>query len=305
MSYNKTGMQRRTFLTSALASAAAPPTRKFLIVHADDAGMCHSANIATMEAMTQGSVSSASIMMPCPWVLEMAEWARAHKEMDLGLHLTLTSEWKHYRWRPVAPAERVKGLMDQEGYMWRSEMQTASRASAAEVETELRAQIERARQYGIAFTHFDTHMGTLYTRPDYFEVYTKLAMECGVPCMLPRPSEELRARKTPITEEMLLSKEKAGLPLIDWLVTGVAGRSPAERRESYLKLIAGLRPGVTKLIIHLAKDDPEIRSITGNWEQRWGDFLFWSSAEAREALAAGGVQLFTYRELARAGRVLK
>ncbi|NWF84151.1 MAG: ChbG/HpnK family deacetylase [Bryobacteraceae bacterium] len=298
-------MNRRTFVCSGLAAAAAPATGKQLIVHADDAGMCHSANIATMEAMTKGAVSSASIMMPCPWVLEMAEWARAHKEMDLGLHLTLTSEWKHYRWRPVAPADRVKGLLDQEGYLWRSEIQTASQASAAEVETELRAQIELARKYGIAFTHIDTHMGTLYTRPDYFEVYTKLALENGVPCMLPRPSEELRARKTPITEAMLLSKEKAGLPLIDWLVTGVPGRTPAERRESYLKLIGGLRAGVTKLIIHLAKDDAEIRSITGNWEQRWGDYLFWSSPEAREALAAAEVQLFTYRELARAARDLK
>jgi hypothetical protein len=225
--------------------------------------------------------------------------------MDLGLHLTLTSEWKHYRWRPVAPPEKVKGLLDAEGYMWRSEMQTAFQASAAEVEFELRAQIDLAKRYGIAFTHLDTHMGTLFTRPDYFDVYAKLARECSVPCMIPRPSEELRARKTPITEEMILAKEKEGLPLIDWLVTGVGGRSPAERRESYLKLIASLRPGVTKLIVHLAKDDAEIRAITGNWEQRWGDFLFWSSPEARQALDAAGVRLFTYKELARAGRDLK
>jgi hypothetical protein len=292
-------MNRRAFLLSALAAPAHSAQSQSLIVHADDAGMCHSANIATIEAMTRGSVSSASIMMPCPWVLEMAEWARAHKEMDLGLHLTLTSEWKHYRWRPVAPPDRVKGLLDPEGFMWRSEMQTAFAASPAEVEFELRAQIELARKLGIAFTHLDTHMGTLFARPDYFEIYSRLALEARVPCMIPRPSEELRTRKTPITEEMLLSKEKAGLPLIDWLVTGVPGRTPAERRASYLKLIAGLRPGVTKLIIHLAKDDQEIRSITGNWEQRWGDFLFWSSPEAKQALDAAGVRLFTYRDLAR------
>lgn len=298
-------MDRRQFLLTAVPARVARAAPKALIVHADDAGMCHSANLATIEAMTKGSVSSASIMMPCPWMLEMAEWARAHREMDLGIHLTLTSEWKHYRWRPVAPPDKVKGLLDAEGYMWRSEMQTAFQASAAEVETELRAQIDLAKKSGIAFTHLDTHMGTLFTRPDYFDVYAKLGRENGVPCMIPRPSEELRARKTPITEQMLLAQEKAGLPLIDWLVTGVGGRSPAERRESYLRLIAGLRPGVTKLIIHLAKDDSEIRAITGNWEQRWSDFLFWSSPEARQALDAAGVRLFTYRELARAGRDLK
>jgi len=298
-------MNRRTFLFSSLSAPLAGAPQKSLIVHADDAGMCHSVNAATMEAMTQGSVSSASIMMPCPWVLEMAEWARSHKELDLGLHLTLTSEWKHYRWRPVAAPDRVKGLLDPEGYMWRSEMDTARHASAAEVEIELRAQIDRAKQLGIAFTHLDTHMGTLYTRVDYFDVYANLAREAGVPCMIPRPSEELRARATPITEEMLLAKEKAGVPLLDWLVTGVAGRTPAERRESYLKLISTLRPGVTKLIVHLAKDDTEIRSTTGNWEQRWADFFFWNSSEAKQALTAAGVRLFTYRELARAGRVLQ
>lgn len=298
-------MDRRAFLFTALSASAPAQQQKLLIVHADDAGMCHSANIATIEAMTRGSVSSASIMMPCPWVLEMAEWARANKEMDLGLHLTLTSEWKHYRWRPVAPPEQVKGLLDAEGFMWRSEAQTALRASPAEVETELRAQIELASKYGIAFTHLDTHMGTLFARRDYFEVYAKLAKECRVPCMIPRPSDLLKARNTPITEEMILEKEKSGLPLIDWLVTGVAGRAPAERRESYLKLISSLRPGVTKLIIHLAKDDAEIRAITGSWEQRWGDFLFWTSPEARQALDAAGVRLFTYRELARTGRDLK
>ncbi len=288
-----------------MATSVAAAPQKSLIVHADDAGMCHSANAATMEAMTQGSVSSASIMMPCPWVLEMAEWARGHKELDLGLHLTLTSEWKHYRWRPVATPDRVRGLLDPEGYMWRSEMDVARHASAAEVEIELRAQIERAKQFGIAFTHLDTHMGTLYTRPDYFDVYANLAREAGVPCMIPRPSPELLARGTPITEQMLLAKEKAGVPLLDWLVTGVGGRTPAERRESYLKLITTLRPGVTKLIVHLAKDDTEIRSITGNWEQRWADFLFWSSPEAKQALANSSVRLFTYRELAREGSVLK
>jgi len=292
-------MNRRQFLFTALAAPPSETSAKELIVHADDAGMCHSANIATIEAMTQGSVSSASIMMPCPWALEMAEWARSHKDMDLGLHLTLTSEWKHYRWRPLAPAEKVKGLMDGEGCMWRSEVQTAFQASAAEVEAELRAQIDLARKYGIAFTHLDSHMGTLFARRDYFEIYTKLARECRVPCLIPRPSEELKARKTPLTEELLLAQEKEGLPLIDWLVTGVAGRTPEERRASYLKLISELRPGVTKLIVHLAKDDAEIRAITGSWQQRWGDFLFWSSPEAKQALQAAGVRLFTYRELGR------
>lgn len=296
-------MNRRQFVSVAAGAplaAAAAGGKKYLIVHADDAGMCHSANAATIEAMEKGLVSSASVMMPCPWVQEFTEWARTHPEKDIGLHLTLTSEWRHYRWRPVAPQDKVRGLLDKEGYMWRDVRSTAMNAKPEEIETELRAQMERATQYGVRFTHVDSHMGTLFARPEYFEVYVKLAEEYGVPCMLPRPNEANAAdlKGYPVTPEMLKAKEQAGLKMLDRLVTGVPGRTPAERRESYLKLIAGLKPGVTKLIIHLAKDDPEIRTVTGSWEQRWSDFLFWTSDDARRALEKNEVELYTYRRLA-------
>lgn len=296
-------MNRRQFvsaLSAAPLAAAAADGKKYLIVHADDAGMCHSANMATIEAMEKGLVSSASVMMPCPWVQEFTEWARTHPEKDIGLHLTLTSEWRHYRWRPVAPQDKVRGLIDKEGYMWRDVRSTAMNAKPEEIETELRAQIGRAAQYGVRFTHLDSHMGTVFARPDYFEIYVKLADESGVPCMLPRPNEANAAdlKGYPITPEMLKEKEQAGMKMLDRLVTGVPGRTPAERRESYLKLIADLKPGVTKLIIHLAKDDPEIRAITNNWEQRWSDFVFWTSDDARRALEKHNVELYTYRRLA-------
>jgi len=272
---------------------------KLLMVHADDAGMCHSVNAATREALLSGSVQSSSIMMPCPWVSEIADLAKEHPELDLGLHLTLTSEWKYYRWRPVSPAEKVKGLLDADGYLWRDVRAVAEHASAAEVETELRAQIERARHFGIRFTHVDTHMGTLYARPDYFEVYTKVAREAGVPCMLLRPTPEAAAemKEYPITAEMLERKEREGYVLLDRLVTGVPGRSFAERRESYRKLLRELKPGVTKLIVHLAKDDAEIRAVSNAWEQRWSDFQFWTSEEARSLLKENGIRPVTYREL--------
>jgi len=305
-------MRRREFLAGLACSAAAQnaPTRttaerlgqrdvKLLMVHADDAGMCHSVNVATSEALLSSSVQSASIMMPCPWVSEMAETARQHPELDLGLHLTLTSEWKYYRWRPVSPPDKVKGLLDPEGYLWRDVRSVAGHASAAEVETELRAQIERARQFGIRFTHVDTHMGTLYARPDYFEVYAKVAREAGVPCMLLRPTPEAAAELSeyPITAAMLESKERDGFVLLDRLVTGVPGRTFEERRESYRRLLRELKPGVTKLIVHLSKDDAEIRAVTNAWEQRWSDFRFWTSDEARALLREHSIKPVTYREL--------
>jgi len=304
-------MLRRHFVpilgAAALAQTSSTTTagrlgrdgQKLLMVHADDVGMCHSVNLASMEALTKGGVQSASIMMPCPWVLEIAEWARQHPEMDLGLHLTLTSEWKYYRWPPLAPKTAVKGLLDADGCLWRDVRNVAMHATAQEVETELRAQIERAKQLGIRFTHVDTHMGTLYARPDYFDVYTKLALEYGVPCMLPRPTPEAAAemKEYPITAEMIGKKAAAGHVLLDRLVTGVPGNSLEERAASYRKFLRELKPGVTKLIVHLAMDDSEIHAVTGNWRQRWADFQFWTSDEARRLRDELGVRTATYREL--------
>jgi hypothetical protein len=281
--------------------AQTPSAGKQLIVHADDAGMCHSANIATQEAMTGGLVSSASIMVPCPWFPEMAGWARQNPSYDLGIHLTLTSEWKYFRWRPVAPPDRVKGLLDADGFLWRDVRSVAQNASATEVEIELRAQIERARKFGIQFTHLDTHMGTLYARPDYFEVYGRLGLDYRVPCMFPRPTEAAAAelKAYPITPEMILRQERAGHVLLDRLVTGVKGRAVEERAAAYRDFLAGVQPGVTKLIIHLAKDDAEIRAVTGNWMTRWADYSFFTSPDAGRLIREHGIQLTTYRALGR------
>jgi chitin disaccharide deacetylase len=283
----------------ATAKRLGRPGGKLLMVHADDAGMCHSVNLATTEALLGGGVQSASIMVPCPWFSEFAELARAHPELDLGLHLTLTSEWKHYKWGPVAPREKVKGLLDKEGFLFRDVPSVATNASAEEVALELRAQIEKARQFGVKFTHVDTHMGTLYARPDYFDVYTAVAREAGVPCMLPRPTAAARAelKAYPITAEMLEKKEAQGFVLLDRLVTGVPGRTIAERSESYRKFLRALQPGVTKLIVHLAKDDAEIRAISGAWEARWADFNFFTSPESKTLMAELGIKPVTYREL--------
>ena len=199
----------------------------------------------------------------------------------------------------MASPDRVKGLLDPDGYTWRDVRSTASHATAAEVEIELRAQIERARQFGVQFTHFDTHMGTLYARPDYFDVYTRLAKEYKVPCMLPNPTKVAAAelKQYPITAETILKKQAEGHVLLDRLVTGVPGRTVDERKESYRKFLRALEPGVTKLIVHLAKDDSEIRAVTGNWEQRWADFLFFTSDEARKLMASLQIRPVTYREL--------
>ena len=250
------------------------------MVHADDIGMSHSVNVATIEAFKRpGHFRQRHGLLPV--VPRDRSLRQRASELDLGLHLTLTSEWKYLRWRPVASPEKVKGLLDEEGFMWRSERQTAMKATP-QVETELRAQIERALQFGLKPTHLDTHMGTLYTRNDFFDVYTKLGKEYGIPVMVMRPTPEIIAygkrAGLPITEDLLKKVEADGFVMLDHLVTGVPGRNFAERKEAYKNLLRNLKPGVTMLIVHLGMNDPEL-SNRSTWEERYGDFLSFTDPE--------------------------
>ena len=276
---------------------------RVLMVHADDIGMSHSVNVASIEAFKKGMVTSGSIMVPCPWFPEIAAYAREHPELDLGLHLTLTSEWKYLRWRPVAPIDKVKGLLDEEGYMWRSERQTAMKATPQEIEIELRAQIDRALAFGIKPTHLDTHMGTLYARKDYFDVYTKLGKEYGIPVMVMRPTPEAlayaKASGIPIGEEALRRIEADGFVMLDYLVTGVPGKNFAERKEAYKNFLRSLKPGLTMLIVHLGMNDPELKATTGSWEQRYGDFLSFTDPEIEALIKELGIKLTTWREMSK------
>src|SRR5689334_4936420 len=147
-----------------------PRDAKLLIVHADDVGVTHSVNAATIKALDSGLVNSASIMVPCPWFPEIADYARAHPEIDFGLHLTLTSERVYYRWGPVASKDKVPSLVDENGY-FHHDWATAAKINPKEVELELRAQIERAYAMGVRPTHFDSHQYRLYENgKDLFEV---------------------------------------------------------------------------------------------------------------------------------------
>src|SRR5688572_28169878 len=159
---------------------------KLLIIHADDLGMAHSINAATIKGFESGLVNSGSIMVPCPWLPEIAAYARAHPEADLGLHLTLTSEWILYRWGSVLPKDRVSSLFDPSGYLYLTESEAASRINVKEAEAEIRAQITRAKSLGIQPTHLDSHMGTLYQTKELFEAFIRVGRDNKLPVRISR-----------------------------------------------------------------------------------------------------------------------
>jgi chitin disaccharide deacetylase len=271
-----------------------PADAKLLIVHADDLGMAHSINAATIKALESGLVSSGSIMVPCPWLPEIGAYARTHPEADLGLHLTLTSEWTSYRWGPVLSKDRVSSLLDRNGYFYLTESEAASHANGREVEAEIRAQIDRARAFGIQPTHLDSHMGTLYQNKALFETLLRVARDNKLPV---RISKEWIA-----STDYLSSILSPGDIAIDRIITIGPGVPAQGWSNFYADAIKSIQPGVTEMIIHIAYDDEEMRAATVDhpdwgaaWRQR--DFEFFTSDTFRRLLQENHIKLITWREI--------
>lgn len=288
------------FLAFALpAIAAEGDGKRYVIIHADDAGMSHSVNVATIEGMEKGIVSSASIMVPCPWFKEIAAYAKAHPEKDFGIHLTLNSEWSDYRWGPVAPRESVPGLVDPEGYLWDGVGQVVANAKASEVETELRAQVKRALQFGVPVTHLDTHMGAVVSRPDLVEVYVKLGVEFNVPVFFLRDlggavaDPTIRAR----AQDLLKLLDEKRLPVLDTM-TQYYTREPLEKKkEMYLKAIADTEPGVRYLIIHCGYNNDELQAITPSSVLRDNDRRVFTDPDFIAAVKKTGVEIVNWKQV--------
>jgi predicted glycoside hydrolase/deacetylase ChbG (UPF0249 family) len=278
-------------------------TDRLLIIHADDVGMCHSVNVATINAMEKGVVSSASIMVPCPWMPEIAAYCRKNPKADFGLHLTLTSEWNLYRWRPVTPIGEVPGLLDAEGFIHHTVEETVAKASAEEVAKEIRSQIKRARAFGIVPTHVDSHMGTLFVGK-FIGAYARVSKEEGIiPMMLePTPARVEMGKQLGFDAEQI-KRELApqGYPFLDRLYESVEGDSLEARREFIYNLFRNLPAGVSEIIVHLAGDDEEIRHITGSWRKRNWEYQIMIDPATRKLIDSLGIKLIGYRELAKIG----
>lgn len=271
-----------------------PADAKLLIIHADDLGVAHSQDRASFKALEEKDVTAASVMVPCPWFTEVADFAKSHPDADLGLHLTLTSEWKTYRWGPVASRDQVASLLDPNGYFYPDNGPVAAHAKTEEAEREVRAQIKRALAMGIHPTHLDIHMGTLAATPQLYSVLIKVAHEYHLPYMavrLPGPQgEELMKLISP--NDIVL----------DHLVMLPPKTPPAHWTERYVKAIESLKPGLNEMIVHLAYDDSELRAITVDhpdygaaWRQC--DFDAVTSPEFKRATKENHIILVGWRQL--------
>ena len=269
---------------------------KLLIIHADDAGLAHSENRATIQALEKGIVNSYSIMVPCPWFYEIANFAKNNPQFDNGIHLTLTCEWENYKFGPVLPTCEVPSLVDENGYFHKSREKLKSKAVAVEVKKELQAQIERALDFGLHPTHIDSHMYSVGTTPEFFKIYKSLGAKYNLPVMLNR--QLMRMAGISISEnieEHDLLVEKAHLGKFEYFENS--------RLQDYYKgVFDDLVTGLNIILIHPAFDDHEMKGITVNHpnfgsEWRQLDFEFFTSKESKALLNSHNIELITWNDI--------
>ncbi|MBC8769714.1 polysaccharide deacetylase family protein [Arenibacter sp. BSSL-BM3] len=293
--------------TSAVANTWAeklgwPAGKKVIMLHADDIGMCPEANIAAKEQLTKGQIQSAAVMIPCPNAEEFINWAKENPAMDIGLHLTLTSEWKKHRWGPITPDAEVPGLLDPEDRLWRSVPEVVQHATAEEVEKEIRAQIEQSIAWGYRPDHIDTHMGTLFGHPSYVKAYIKVAQEYGIPANIidisvPSVLAEFRAKGYPMDDSVVKMSAEYTLPKLDYFTSAPKADTYDEKLESFKALIKSLKPGLTEIIFHPSVDTENLRSITGSWQQRVWETEIFADPELINFFKEEGIIFTNWKEI--------
>lgn len=291
-----------------------PKGAKVVIMHVDDVGMSYDSNKGAIKAVEEGVATSMSVMMPCPWVPGFVHYLKDHPNIDAGLHLTLTSEWKDYRWGPLSGRPAVAGLVDEEGAMWSNVVSVATHATADEVEKEIRAQIERARRMGFEPTHLDSHMGTVFATPAFLERYLKVGMEYKIPVMFPGGHDtmiqkEINSTGIKIEQAQAIGKMlwDAGLPVLDDLHNVSYGwkskvlTSDAEiqkfHTQKYIESFKELQAGVTMVIMHCTAPTEVFKYISDSGNTRKGDMLAMLSPDLKQYIKDNGIILTTWREL--------
>jgi predicted glycoside hydrolase/deacetylase ChbG (UPF0249 family) len=282
-------------MNPALRSLGFSPSDRVAVVHADDIGMCQATLPAIDELMAFGLVTSASVMVPCSWFLEAVAWHQRSPHHDLGIHLTLTSEWERYRWGPVSTRTEASGLMDEQGYFHRTTAAVRRRATREAVGVEMRRQTEFAERSGLAPSHIDNHM--LVAMCDEFVAdYLQIGHERGIPCFMAR-TELTFGSDADWARRRAVEWEDHGQPVFDYW-TVVTRRGHVENHDAFMRHAFDQLPaGLSCVLLHPAIDTPEIRSITGDWQSRVADFEALRQPALRDHLRHVGIQLISYQPL--------
>jgi len=269
---------------------------KLLMIHADDAGLTHSENMATIKSLEKGIVNSYSIMVPCPWYYEMAVFAKNNPQFDYGIHLTLTCEWENYKFGPVLPVSEVPSLVDENGYFYKKREQLRKNASAEDVKNELQAQIEKAIKFGLKPTHIDSHMYSVGTSPEFFDVYRDLGEKYNLPVLINEQLMKMVGLKPELNiKEGDFLIDRTYVAEFKYFETGKLG-------DYYSLILENLTSGLNLILIHPAFDDNEMKGVTINHpnfgsEWRQIDFDFFTNEENKTKLKENNIELVTWNDI--------
>ncbi len=272
-----------------------PADSRLLIIHADDLGMMHTVNTAIFEAFDKHWITSASILVPCPWFPEVAQWAKTHPDADLGIHLALNADWTSYRWTSVSPQPPGSSLLDADGYLPLLTLYVVAHAKMSDVTTETHAQVDKAKAAGIHLSHLDTHMGTITSSEDLTKVYLATGQAYNLPVFL--------AHKVDGHDADLSSLHLAPNTIIlDGMMEMLPGVPKSQWLETYKKILQPLPPGTYQLIVHLAHNDAEIQGATfdhPDWGAEWrqNDFDVVQSPDFQKFLKDQHFILINWRDL--------
>jgi len=271
-------------------------TTKLLMIHADDAGLSHSENRATIKSLTQGIVNSYSMMVPCPWFYEMAVFAKNNPQYDNGIHLTLTCEWESYKFGPVLPLAEVPSLVNEAGYFFKSREELKENATAEDIKKELKAQIEKAYAFGLKPTHIDSHMYSVGISTEVMDIYRRLGEEYDLPILINKEIMNMSGLDPLINiEEDDLVIDKVHYGVFKHFENGML-------QKYYSNVLDKLDAGLNMILIHPAYDDDEMKGITinhPNYGSEWRqlDLESFTSKENEERLQKNNIQLITWSEI--------
>jgi predicted glycoside hydrolase/deacetylase ChbG (UPF0249 family) len=288
---------------------------KLLIIHGDDIGMSNSVTTASFDGFVNSSINSGSVMVPCPWLLEVVDFSSKNPEFDLGLHLTLTAEWKNYKWDGVSSSNQISSLLNDKNHFYDNTMDVFFKANPEEVRKEIQAQIDLSRYVGLNPSHIDSHMGSLFVKKELFKVYLEVAHQNKLISFVPPGISDFFDQDFPKPYHVVLVDDFFMLyPISDKeFVEKNVGKKQAENIlvtnhslnewiKKYSSKIRTLKPGLTVILVHLGYDDNELKAVTIDhpeygafWRQLDYDAL--KSEQIKNIIKKNNIKLVTWKEI--------
>lgn len=269
--------------------------QKLLIIHMDDVGMSYAANRAAMDLFNKGTVTSASVMMPCAWACDFIKWTRENPQFDIGIHTTFTCEWDVARWRPLSGEEEIPGLYDEEGFAPRTGDRVGKTVSPEQFRQEMKRQIRLAVKWGLKFSHLDNHMWVAAANPEFFRIYLEEAAACGVAAHIPQ--------WLGYSCEMEEIYRQSGLRRVDASIALPGGDCSYEaKKEAFYKKLENVKPGLNIITIHPLIDTPEIREIVPDFRNRNAEYKIFMEDTTAGEIKKNGIRLIDWSGIAGKGR---